>query len=66
MNFHVIMFFVVLHQLNIKGLLMQIPVIDRSNYLKGLLITARKDKQLTESEKEIIKEIIKINNKNNQ
>jgi hypothetical protein len=36
---------------------MQIPVIDRSNYLKGLLITARKDKQLTESEKEIIKEI---------
>lgn len=36
---------------------MQIPVIDRSNYLKGLLITARKDKQLSESEKEIIKEI---------
>lgn len=34
---------------------MQIPVIDKSNYLKGLLITARKDKQLTDSEKEIIK-----------
>lgn len=36
---------------------MQIPTIDRSNYLKGLLITARKDKQLADSEKEIIKGI---------
>lgn len=36
---------------------MQIPVIDKSNYLKGLLITARKDKQLADSEKEIIKGI---------
>ncbi len=36
---------------------MNIPVIDRSNYLKGLLITARKDKQLTDPEKKIIKGI---------
>ena len=34
---------------------MEIPQIDRSNYLKGLLITARKDEQLAESEKEILK-----------
>ncbi|HSP87218.1 MAG TPA: hypothetical protein VLN45_03740 [Ignavibacteriaceae bacterium] len=33
---------------------MQIPAIDKSNYLKGLLITARKDKKLAESEKKII------------
>jgi len=36
---------------------MNIPFIDKSNYLKGLLITARKDKQLTEPEKKIIKSI---------
>jgi len=36
---------------------MNIPVIDKSNYLKGLLITARKDKQLTDPEKNIIKGI---------
>ena len=36
---------------------MNIPVIDKSNYLKGLLITARKDKQLTEPEKKILKSI---------
>ncbi|QQS36705.1 MAG: hypothetical protein IPM56_01740 [Ignavibacteriales bacterium] len=36
---------------------MDIPVFDRSNYLKGLLITARKDNQLTEEEKNIIKGI---------
>jgi uncharacterized tellurite resistance protein B-like protein len=36
---------------------MEIPQIDRSNYLKGLLITARKDEQLAESEKEILKKI---------
>ncbi len=36
---------------------MNIPVIDKSNYLKGLLITARKDKKLAESEKKIIREI---------
>ncbi len=36
---------------------MEIPIIDKSNYLKGLLITARKDNQLAESEKKIIKEI---------
>jgi hypothetical protein len=36
---------------------MNIPVIDKSNYLKGLLITARKDKKLAESEKRIIREI---------
>jgi hypothetical protein len=33
---------------------MIIPVIDKSNYLKGLLITARKDKKLADSEKKII------------
>jgi hypothetical protein len=36
---------------------MEIPIIDKSNYLKGLLITARKDNQLADSEKKIIKEI---------
>jgi hypothetical protein len=36
---------------------MEIPVIDRSNYLRGLLITARKDNQLSESEKRIIRSI---------
>lgn len=36
---------------------MEIPVYDRSNYLKGLLITARKDNQLSEHEKKIIKGI---------
>lgn len=34
---------------------MDIPQIDRSNYLKGLLITARKDNQLNETEVSIIK-----------
>ena len=34
---------------------MKIPQIDRSNYLKGLLITAKIDKQLTDPEKKIIK-----------
>ncbi len=34
---------------------MDIPQIDRSNYLKGLLITAKVDKQLTDPEKRIIK-----------
>jgi len=33
----------------------EIPQLDRSSYLKGLLITARKDNQLTESEISIIK-----------
>ena len=33
---------------------MEIPQLDRSSYLKGLLITARKDNQLTESEIAII------------
>lgn len=36
---------------------MEIPQLDRSNYLKGLLITARKDKQLSETEISIIKKI---------
>ena len=36
---------------------MEIPIIDKSNYLKGLLITARKDNQLAESEKKILKDI---------
>jgi hypothetical protein len=35
---------------------MKIPQIDRSNYLKGLLITAKIDKQLTDPEKKIIKQ----------
>jgi hypothetical protein len=36
---------------------MQIPQLDRSNYLKGLLITARKDEQLTDSEKSMIRKL---------
>lgn len=35
---------------------MEISLVDRSNYLKGLLITAKKDQQLTETEKGIIKQ----------
>ena len=38
---------------------MEIPQIDRSNYLKGLLILAKKDCQLTEQEKKIIKHFAK-------
>ena len=36
---------------------MDIPALDRSQYLKGLLIVARKDNQLFEAEKKIIKSI---------
>lgn len=36
---------------------MQIPVRDRSNYLKGLFITAKLDKQLNQIEKDILKKI---------
>lgn len=36
---------------------MNIPVLDRSHYLKGLLITAKLDKQLTDKEKDMIKGI---------
>ena len=36
---------------------MEIPQLDRSSYLKGLLITARKDNQLSETEISIIKKI---------
>lgn len=36
---------------------MQIPVIDKSNYLKGLLVIAKKDNKLTEPEKKIIRDI---------
>ena len=36
---------------------MNIPLLDRSNYLKGLFITAKLDRQLTEKEKEILKKI---------
>ena len=36
---------------------MEISIIDKSNYLKGLLITARKDNQLTETEKKILKDL---------
>lgn len=34
---------------------MEFPLLDKSNYLKGLLIIARKDNQLAESEKNILK-----------
>lgn len=36
---------------------MNIPLIDRSNYLKGLFITAKLDKELTHKEKDILKTI---------
>lgn len=36
---------------------MDFPLIDKSSYLKGLLILARKDNQLSESEKTILKNI---------
>lgn len=36
---------------------MEIPIQDKSNYLKGLLIVAKKDKQLADSEKRIIRSI---------
>ncbi|MEJ2105316.1 MAG: hypothetical protein P8X47_12180 [Ignavibacteriaceae bacterium] len=38
---------------------MDIPQIDRSNYLKGLLITARRDKQLNQTEITIIENLAK-------
>jgi len=38
---------------------MELTLLDRSNYLKGLLIIAKKDNQLTEPEKEIIKGVAK-------
>jgi hypothetical protein len=36
---------------------MNIPLIDRSNYLKGLFITAKLDKELSSKEKDILKKI---------
>ncbi len=36
---------------------MEFPLIDKSSYLRGLLIIARKDNQLAESEKQILKNI---------
>jgi len=36
---------------------MNIPLIDRSNYLKGLFITAKLDKELSQNEKDILKKI---------
>lgn len=36
---------------------MQLTLLDKSNYLKGLLVVAKKDNQLTESEKNIIRKI---------
>jgi hypothetical protein len=36
---------------------LEIPQLDRSSYLKGLLITARKDNQLSKTEISIIKKI---------
>jgi uncharacterized tellurite resistance protein B-like protein len=38
---------------------LEIPQLDRSSYLKGLLITARKDNQLNETEISIIKKLAK-------
>jgi hypothetical protein len=38
---------------------MSIPVQDKSSYLKGLLIIAKRDKQLSGSEEEILKNIAK-------
>src|SRR4030042_3147808 len=35
---------------------MKIPIKDRSNYLKGLLIVAKKDNKLAETEKTILKD----------
>ncbi|MBK7631033.1 MAG: hypothetical protein IPJ23_10125 [Ignavibacteriales bacterium] len=36
---------------------MNIPILDRSNYLKGLFITAKLDKELSPKEKDILKKI---------
>lgn len=36
---------------------MNIPLVDRSNYLKGLFITAKLDKELSDKEKDILKKI---------
>lgn len=36
---------------------MNIPLLDRSNYLKGLFITAKLDKQLSQKEKDLLKQI---------
>jgi hypothetical protein len=36
---------------------MEISVLDKSNYLKGLLVIAKKDNKLTEPEKKIIRDI---------
>ena len=36
---------------------MELTLIDKSNYLKGLLVVAKKDNQLTEPEKKIIRNI---------
>lgn len=36
---------------------MNIPIIDRSKYLKGLFITAKLDKELTDKEIDILKKI---------
>ncbi len=36
---------------------MNIPLLDRSNYLKGLFITAKLDKELSQKEKDILKQI---------
>ena len=38
---------------------MELTLLDRSNYLKGLLVVAKKDNQLTEPEKNILKGIAK-------
>jgi uncharacterized tellurite resistance protein B-like protein len=40
-----------------KEINLNLTLLDKSNYLKGLLIIARKDNQLAESEKKILKSI---------
>ena len=45
--------------LKLREAKLEIPQLDRSSYLKGLLITARKDNQLNETEISIIKKLAK-------
>jgi DnaJ-domain-containing protein 1 len=46
-----------LNSVHQSGYKVEFSLIDKSNYLKGLLIIARKDNQLAESEKSILKRI---------
>jgi len=44
----------------LKGKIMQLTVLDRSNYLKGLLILIGKDKKITEDERELFLRLSKV------